>query len=424
LILAFAGVFSIYLSGRVLDGIWLQSSQPVVSVDGQTSELDMFVLNNADAQATAAWATETAKAEGARRVGVFDLVLQTLRRATNRATDSVVMLSPRPAFDALWMLIQTDIWLIKMHLGYAIIFGIIWLAVWALAGGGICRAAALHIARDEKIGVREAFMFAKDKFGSFALAPLFPFGLLLIAYIFLAVMGLIGALPYLGEFFIGAFFFVWLFVGFVMALFAIGAIGGGWLMFPTIAVEGSDAFDAISRAYNYVFTRPWRTAFYLFVSLMYGSICLIFIKFVVRLMLVFVHAGLGSTMNLHKVTLSALPSGPATTQPVLDALWQGPSPMPGETAFYGGFDNPEVSGWWLSFVQFFYKSYIYGLWGLVAAFAISFFYSACTMIYLLLRRSVDDQDMEDVYTEDAGMPPPATAPPPSEGGTSLPVIGQ
>ena len=50
--------------------------------------------------------------------------------------------------------------------------------------------------------------------------------------------------------------------GFVMTITLFGTIGGFNLMYPTIAVEGSDSFDAITRSFSYVYARPWRMLFY------------------------------------------------------------------------------------------------------------------------------------------------------------------
>ena len=41
-----------------------------------------------------------------------------------------------------------------------------------------------------------------------------------------------------------------------MTLILLGLTGGFNLMYPTIAVEGSDSFDAISRSFSYVYARP------------------------------------------------------------------------------------------------------------------------------------------------------------------------
>src|SRR5207244_3596506 len=102
----------------------------------------------------------------------------------------------------------------------------------------------------------------RSKFGSFVAAPLFPAVLLLLGMFVLFLGGLIGAIPWAGELLVGILFFLPLLAGFILALLLIGAIAGGWLMYPAIAVEGSDTFDAFSRAYNYLYARPWRTAFY------------------------------------------------------------------------------------------------------------------------------------------------------------------
>ena len=61
----------------------------------------------------------------------------------------------------------------------------------------------------------------------------------------------------------GILFFLALIGGAWLIAFLLVGLGGGWaLMYPTIAVEGSDSFDAISRSFSYVFARPWRAGLY------------------------------------------------------------------------------------------------------------------------------------------------------------------
>jgi hypothetical protein len=48
------------------------------------------------------------------------------------------------------------VWLLRYHLVYAVIFIAWFLLIWAVFGGAICRIAAVHVARDEKISVRQA----------------------------------------------------------------------------------------------------------------------------------------------------------------------------------------------------------------------------------------------------------------------------
>ena len=106
----------------------------------------------------------------------------------------------------------------------------------------------------------------------------------------------------------------------------------------------------------------------------------------------------------------------------MHAIWQAPS-LASEGSFYGGFDEVKLAhmSW---FAQLLIWGWVYLVWAFVVAFAISFYYAASTVIYLLLRREVDLTDLEDVHFEDIPAEQSAAAPPPTapEGGTSLPVI--
>jgi hypothetical protein len=50
-----------------------------------------------------------------------------------------------------------------------------------------------------------------------------------------------------------------------MAVLLLGALVGWPLMWATISVEGTDAFDALSRSYAYTYQRPWRLLWYVLV---------------------------------------------------------------------------------------------------------------------------------------------------------------
>ena len=57
-----------------------------------------------------------------------------------------------------------------------------------------------------------------------------------------------------------------------MAVLLLGLIFGWPLMFSTISTEGTDAFDAISRSYAYVFQRPFHYLFYtILITIMHAN---------------------------------------------------------------------------------------------------------------------------------------------------------
>jgi len=306
-------------------------------------------------------------------------------------------------------------WLIARHWLYAIFFFVICLAIWSLVGGAICRIAALHAARDEKIPLKQAVSFAWRKFLGFFAAPLIPAGLIAFMGAALFVGGLFLSIPYVGEILGGILFFLALLGGFVMALVAVGAVAGGSLMWPTVAVEGSDSFDAISRSFSYVYSKPWRALLYFLVASVYGAFCFLFVRFFALLTLVL------TRVPVEWGTRIAAREGAGPDMSKLDVLWTPPSfesLMPGWLAF--GREHADIIGAWL--IWFWVALVVATVW----AFLVSFYYSGSTIIYYLLRREVDATDLEEVYLDEAEEEEPVTPPAPTpsaEPATPAPTAG-
>src|SRR5206468_9508878 len=104
------------------------------------------------------------------------------------------------------------------------------------------------------------------KYLGFFTAPLLPLAMIALIGVLLFLGGLFMAIPYLGEFIGTLTLPLGLVGGFVIAMVTVGMLAGGSLFYPTIAVEGSDSFDAMSRSYSYVFSKPWRALFYALVA--------------------------------------------------------------------------------------------------------------------------------------------------------------
>jgi hypothetical protein len=276
-------------------------------------------------------------------------------------------------------------WALKYHWVYFTLFGIFFLIVWAVFGGAIARIAAVHVARDEKISIRQALAFSTSKFLSFVSAPIIPLIIVLVVGLVVAIGGLVGNIPFLGPVLVGAFFFLALAAGFVMTLVLLGLAGGFNLMYPTIAVEGSDSFDAISRSFSYLYARPWRLAFYTAVAVLYGALTYTFVRFFIYLMLYLTHtfAGLFFFTNAQ------------STAPLWPTMW--PNPVVNERLVY------DVDYLTLTLGQDLGASllsfWVYLTIGMLGAFAISFYFSANTIIYYLMRNEVDATELDDVYLE-------------------------
>ena len=168
---------------------------------------------------------------------------------------------------------------LQYWLGNKVFFSIlfVWfLVVWAIFGGAIARISAIHVARDEVISPLRAMKFSIKAFPSFFSAPLIPLIMVVILGAVVSVIGLLIYLPYAGPIAAGLLLVIPLLLGIIMMLLTVGCVAGAALMYPTIAVEGSDAFDAVSRALSHVFTAPWRLLFYAAVAMLYGAITYFF----------------------------------------------------------------------------------------------------------------------------------------------------
>jgi hypothetical protein len=69
-----------------------------------------------------------------------------------------------------------------------------------------------------------------------------------------------------------------LLLGLLMAILLLGALVGWPLMWATISVEGTDAFDALSRSYAYTYQRPWRLLWYVLVVVVLAIVSMCFVR--------------------------------------------------------------------------------------------------------------------------------------------------
>ncbi len=289
-----------------------------------------------------------------------------------------------------WMMaaLQGFCWMISEHWIFAIFFLPLLLGVFALFGGAISRITALDFARNERISIGQGLRFSAGKFLSFFLSPVLVLILVLLGGALLALGGFIGSIPYAGEIFMSLLFFLALIMGMVLAFFLIGFVAGSPLMYPTIAVEGSDSFDGISRSIMYVYSHPWHTLFYGLVTVIYGALTYLFVRFFLFLALLLTHMFVGWGLIGGGETLGS-------SADKLDLLWAAPT----FENLYAGMQWQALGGWSVIWA-FVLNVWVFLIAALVFAYLISFFFTASTVVYYLLRRKIDSVEMDDVYVEE------------------------
>src|SRR5207302_1928949 len=154
----------------------------------------------------------------------------------------------------------------------------------------------------------------------------------------------------------------------------LGTIGGFNLMYPTIAVEGSDSFDAISRSFSYVYARPWKTLFYTLIAIIYGALTYLFVRLFLFIMLSATHHVVGWWVWSHA-------PNDVNLWPM---LWTPPSfwSLPYDIDFLALNSDQDIGAGLISI-------WVYLTISLPGAYAISYYFSANTIIYYLLRNDVD-----------------------------------
>ena len=274
-------------------------------------------------------------------------------------------------------------WLIKYHLLYLIIFGLTALAVLSIGGGGLCRITALQLAQGEKPGLTEAMRFSTQKFKNLFASPLVLTGIIIFIGLLISVIGLLGNIPYIGEFIVAVSMPLLLLAGLITAAFIIALIAGFNLMFAAVAYDGFDFADTVSHCVRYVYTRPWRMLFYTSIAAVYGSICYIFVR-------LFAFLTLSVTRQfLHLAMRVGCNSGEASK---LTAIWPA-----GDFVNLAGSAQQLQLNWSQSCAAFLIHLCVLLVIAVVVSFIMSFYFSANTIIYANLRSITDGKAMEDIY---------------------------
>ena len=297
---------------------------------------------------------------------------------------------------------------------------------WAHFTGAISRAAAVEYALGERLSRAEATEFARSRHSAYFWPPVL---LGVIAGVLLLVTGLLGVvagnLIAAGVILVGGFVTLYAFVVVKQRLMsnsagaAVGALGtaitivcawlvscvhvrwleqlaavvvlpiglvlviaaallllvllfGRGLTVSAVSFESSDAFDAVTRASDYLLRRPWHLALYSLASLAYGAVCTVFVvvltagAFVVSIAII----GAGFGESFAGLYAAMLAGGEGATPSEFAAVLV--------LAFLAAMLAALVGGWLVSFLQ-----------------------CSCAIRYALMRQSVDGAGPSEIYLEPA-----------------------
>ena len=303
---------------------------------------------------------------------------------------------------------------------------LIWtVAVWSVFGGAITRIAAVQVARGEKIGLVDAVRFTIKRILSYITAPLFPLVFIFVLLVGMVVFGYPFMIPIFGDIVGGLLWPLMILLGLLMAVALVGLVG--WpLMAATVSAEGTDSWEAVSRSYSYVYQKPWHFIWYSLVAIAYGAVIVFFVGFMGSLAVYLAKWGVAQTPGISYVRTSPadangrkpdflfayaptsfgwrpllLKGAVVNGEQVVDAddhinqaaydNWVGANP---------DYNGPDRLQWWNMIGAGLVAIWLGIVFLLILGFGYSYFWSASTIIYLLLRRKVDAAEMDEVYLED------------------------
>lgn len=240
----------------------------------------------------------------------------------------------------------------------------------SILGGAIARATALEFARRQRLSWPGMLRFSLIHARGFAGLVLLPAAALFLTWLLIRLFGwALLSLPWIQL--VGAvLFFIPMLLGLGACLLAAGLALGLPMLAPSLACEGIDAIDSLQRTLAYVVGRP--------------------VVLACKLILLGV-LGLAMLWLAHLIADAALAT-------ILPAALSTRAASEGIT--------PQASPSWSRAASF----QLVHTWALLphallGGLAVSYFFSAGTLLYLSMRHACDHQDPEDLWSPADGTTP-------------------
>lgn len=247
--------------------------------------------------------------------------------------------------------------------------------VWGIGGAAISRSAATEYAKLRRETWPAMLAFSLSRATSSVLALLAPVVVITLIVLAMAALGWV----LMGLSFLrpvgGIFYVVVLAAGALASFLSLLYILGFTLLVPAVACEGTDMIDAIQRSFAYVVARPVRLIAYTLILIVVGVLLGVVASGV---------AGLINEVAAHASTRLV----PAPADQIVADLAAGKkvsAVMYGRTGSGLTFFARCISFWCA----------VPGI--LVAGLMVSYYFSASTVLYLLIRQWADGQHPGDLW---------------------------
>jgi len=303
---------------------------------------------------------------GPRSLGELALV------AFNGVLDGVARLHPADTAAALyWAFVGAPVAAITQFPASTIVAVLLGVPVVAIAGGAISRMAACEFAVGLSMSWPQGLGFAISRLGSLVGALAGPIVVVWVVALLVALGGALLRVPVL-NILVGALYGLALLLAFIAVLVMIAYFIGKPLLIPAVTCDGADAIDSIQRAYAYVYGRPLRLAAYLAVLLAQALFVLLLAQLIMWGVQILAEGAARALAGERGASIFAAVRSTETAA-------------------------AEEAGATGAAAAWFIRLWLAVAWGLVWAYAMSFYFCASTLLYLAMRRMVDGQDMHELW---------------------------
>ncbi len=308
--------------------------------------------------------------------GVFEATVEHATASFNGLVEGLVSLELGGFFAGIGdLFVRTPIGMWRQDRLFTLVYGLFFVIVIAVGGGALARMAATEIAHGERLRLQESLDFALSSWRRLIFSLLLP---LLIAAALSAVLlvgGFFLMLPWL-DVVGGLLYGVALLLGFGVVFLLVGYAAGVSLLVPAVACENCDAADAQQRAYAYVLGRPLHLLGYGFVS---------FVGLAVGFVLASLFAV--AVLNVTGALVDAATANEAVTVGYGFSLFDL---SPREAA---AIPMAMHSQWSATLVMLWQTVVVC----LVAGYVFAYYFSASTVVYLLMRQASDGQQLSEIW---------------------------
>ncbi|MBN2411342.1 hypothetical protein JXQ31_06585 [candidate division KSB1 bacterium] len=244
---------------------------------------------------------------------------------------------------------------------------------------------------------KEAFAFAFRKIWSILLTPVSIVVLIGLMILGSLVIGLLGKIPFIGEIGISVFTVFWFIGALIIFFFAIVVVVAVLLVPGIIATTDEDAFEAVFQVFSVTWGQPCRLIFYQFISIVLATVSFavfaIAVKQAVLIMNgLFINFMGSDFMNLCNNGQAIVQNWTFMLQGIIDGAFKGLSPL---IYFSHNFTLIPAADLNISVTI---SSYIYAIslliiGGWVISYGLSTFTTGNTLLYLVLRKYKDDENL-------------------------------